>query len=61
LSFLNIHFGGFGQKYPISVDLEKNDIKVILAVIYENDVSKAYSFKDTLSHPLPASETAMVC
>jgi uncharacterized protein YuzE len=44
----------------ISVDLEKNDIKVILAVIYENEVSKTYSFKDTLSHPLPASETAMV-
>lgn len=45
----------------ISVDLEKNDIKVILAVIYENNVSKTYSFKDTLSYPLPASETAMVC
>ena len=44
----------------ISVDLDKNDIKVILAVIYENDVSKTYSFKDTLSYPLPASETAMV-
>jgi hypothetical protein len=44
----------------ISVDLDKSDIKVILAVIYENDVSKAYSFKDTLSYPLPASETAMV-
>ena len=44
----------------ISVDLDKNDIKVILAVIYENEVSKTYSFKDTLSHPLPASETAMV-